>query len=154
MRHLAKSVLFLSALFAFAPHVNAAEPQTATAGPYVITLNQSSTDVKSTGALTITVRKAGKLATDLRPYGGSSGLADFTNKQTRAVFYTTVNPRYTSVSTQTPASASASASPSTTVGGELEISPPAMPSGIYALSIQLQSADGQIYTASFTLDVR
>ena len=57
----AKSVLLTGALLACLPHTTlAADPpkaQVQNAGPYVITLNQSSIDLKSVGAVTITVRK-------------------------------------------------------------------------------------------------
>jgi hypothetical protein len=155
MTRWAKSVLFVSALLACVSHAALAgdppKTQVQNAGPYVITLNQSSIDPKTVGAVTLTVRKGGKLATDLKPYGGSCGLADLTNTQTGQTFYTTVNPIGTSVSTQTPTNAS----PPANVGAELEVSPPAaVPAGTYTLSIQLGGAGGQIYTAAFILVVR
>jgi hypothetical protein len=155
MTRWAKSVLLMGALLACAQHIALADDppktQVQNAGPYVITLNQSSIDLKSVGVVTLTVRKGGKLATDLKPYGGSCGLADLTNRQTGQTFYTTVNPIYTSVSTQTPTSAS----PPANVGAELEVSPPgAVPAGTYTLNIQLSGSGGQIYTASFTLVVQ
>jgi hypothetical protein len=154
MNRWAKSVFLAGALLACVSHAAlAADPpktQVQNAGPYVITLNQSSIDLKTVSAVTLTVRKGGKLATDLKPYGGSCGLADLTNNQTGATFYTTVNPIGTSVSTQTPTNAS----PPANVGAELEVSPPAaVPAGTYTLSIQLSGAGGQIYTAAFTLVV-
>ncbi len=155
MNRWAKGVLLAGALLACVSGTAfAADPpktQVQNAGPYVITLNQSSIDLKSVSAVTLTVRKGGKLATDLKPYGGSCGLADLTNMQTGATYYTTVNPIGTSVSTQTPANAS----PPANVGAELEVSPPAaVPAGTYRLNIQLGGAGGQIYTASFTLVVQ
>jgi hypothetical protein len=155
MNRWAKSVLLWGALLACASHAALAadspKAQVQNAGPYVITLNQSSIDLKSVSAVTLTVRKSGKPATDLKPYGGSCGLADLTNTQTGATFYTTVNPIGTSVSTQTPADAF----PPANVGAELEVSPPAaVPAGTYRLSIQLSGAGDQIYTASFRLVVQ
>lgn len=155
MTRWAKSVLLAGALLACVSHAALADDppraQVQNAGPYVITLNQSSINLKTVGAVTITVRKGGKLATDLKPYGGSCGLADLTNTQTGQTFYTTVNPIYTSVSTQTPTNAS----PPANVGAELEVSPPgAVPAGTYRLNIQLSGAGGQIYTASFTLVIQ
>lgn len=94
MQHIAKSVLAFSALLAFLPILACAQtraPQTVTAGPYEVTLNQSSVDMK-TPLVTLTVRKDGKLATDLLPYLGTSGLADFTDTKTGAVFHSGVNP--------------------------------------------------------------
>lgn len=155
MNRWAKSVLLVGALLACVSNAaRAADPpktQVQNAGPYVLTLNQSSIDLKTVSAVTITVRKGGKLATDLKPYGGSAGLADLTNAQTGQTYYTTVNPISTSVSTQTPANAS----PPGNVSGDLEVSPPAgVPAGTYTLNIQLSGAGGQIYTASFTLIVQ
>jgi hypothetical protein len=150
----AKGVLLAGALLACVSNgASAADPQKTevqNAGPYVITLNQSSVNLKSVGAVTLTVRKGGKPATDLKPYGGACGLADLTNTQTGTTYYTTVNPVGTSVSTQTPTNAS----PPANVGAELEISPPAgVPAGTYTLNIQLSGAGNQIYVASFTLVV-
>jgi hypothetical protein len=155
MNRWARSVLLVGALLACVSHAAlAADPpktQVQNAGPYVITLNQSSIDLKTVSAVTITVRKAGKLATDLKPYGGSCGLADLTNMQTGQTYYTTVYPIGASVSTQTPTNAS----PPANVSGDLEVSPPAgLPAGTYTLNIQLSGAGGQIYTASFTLVVQ
>jgi hypothetical protein len=155
MLHWVKGVFCLGTLLTCVPHTAVAadspKTQVQNAGPYVITLNQSSIDRKAVGAVTITVRKAGKLATDLKPYGGSCGLADLTNTQTGQTYYTTVNPIGTSVSTQTPTNAS----PPANVGAELEVSPPAsIPGGTYTLNIQLSGAGGQIYIASFTLVVQ
>ena len=155
MNRWAKSVLLVGALLACVSRAAlAADPpktQVQNAGPYVITLNQSSIDLKSSSAVTLTVRKGGKLATDLKPYGGSCGLADLTSTQTGTTYYTTVNPAGTSVSTQTSTNASQPAN----VGAELEISPPAaVPAGIYTLNIQLRGAGDQIYVASFTLVIR
>jgi hypothetical protein len=130
---------------------DAPKTQVQNAGPYVITLNQSSIDLKTVGAVTISVKKAGKPATDLKPYGGSCGLADLTNTRTGQTLYTTVNPIYTSVSTQT----ATDASPPTSCGAELEVSPSAQtPPGTYTMNVQLGAPAGQIYTASFTLVVQ
>src|SRR5580704_4697511 len=151
----AKGVLLMGALLAcaFNTALSADPPKTQVqnAGPYVITLNQSSIDLKSVGAVTLTVRKGGKLATDLKPYGGSCGLADLTNTQTGTTYYTTVNPIGTSVSTQTPTNAS----PPANCGAELEVSPPAAATaGTYTLNVQLGGAGGQVYYATFTLVVQ
>lgn len=150
----AKSVLLAGALLACVPHAAlAADPpktQVQNAGPYVIALNQSSIDLKAVSAVTLTVRKGGKLATDLKPYGGSCGLADLTDTKTGQTYYRTVNPIGTSVSTQTPTDAS----PPANCGAELEVSPPAaVPAGTYTLNVQLGGAGGQIYYATFTLVV-
>ncbi len=152
MNRWAKSVFLMGALLACVSHAAvAADPpktQVQNAGPYVITLNQSSIDLKTVGAVTLTVRKGGKLATDLKPYGGSCGLADLTNTQTGQTYYTTVNPAGTSVSTRT----ATDASPPANCGGDLEVSPSAQtPAGTYAMNIQLGAPAGQIYTTSFTL---
>jgi hypothetical protein len=155
MLHWVKGVFCMSALLTCVQHTAvAADPpkaQVQNAGPYVITLNQSSIDLKSAGAVTIGVKKGGKPATDLKPYGGSCGLADLTNTQTGQTLYTTVNPIYTSVSTQT----ATDTAPPTSCGAELEVSPSGQtPAGTYTLNIQLGAPAGQIYTASFTLVVQ
>src|SRR5471030_1533752 len=106
MHGVAKSVLFLGALLALAPVFAAAAPttQTSNAGPYTITLNQPSVDMKVMPLVTLTVRKDGKLAADLVPYGGSCGLADFINTHTGVKYKGYINPLGTSVSSMAPAS--------------------------------------------------
>jgi hypothetical protein len=124
-------------------------PAFAAAGPYTITLNQSSVDMKIMPLVTLTVRKDGKLASDLLPYGGSSGLADFINTRTGVTYKGFINPLGTSVSSVAPTNVKA-----TSAGPEMEISMPNMPADPYTLKVHIRGAGEKIYTASFTLDVR
>jgi hypothetical protein len=151
-RHLQLGLsVLLAVLSAFAPLTSLADiakPQTATAGPYTITLNQSTFTIGKDGFVSLTVRENGAVAVDLLPYGGASGLADFVNTQTGTVFHTTVNRLGTSVESTSPVNA---ATPPANVGGEVEISPPGkIPAGAYTLIVQIKGAGEEIYTASFS----
>ncbi len=152
MHAAAKNALFLAALAAFAPALAAAAApttQTSNAGPYAITLNQTSVNMKVVPLVTLTVRKGGKLAAGLLPYGGSSGLAEFTNAHTGVVYEATINPLGTAVSSMAPSNAKP-----TRAGPEMEISLPNLPAGRYRLDVHVRGAGAKIYSASFTLSVR
>src|SRR5947209_8298363 len=95
MHSIAKRLLAIGILAVAVPLLAAAAAaatQTSSAGPYSIALNQTSVDMKVMPVITLTVRKNGKLATDLVPYGGSSGLADFANKRTGVTYKGYINP--------------------------------------------------------------
>ncbi len=152
MHAVAKSVLLLGVLLAFVPGFAAAAApttQTSDAGPYTITLNQTSVDMKVMPLVTLTVRKDGKLADDLLPYGGSSGLADFINTRTGVTYNGYINPLGTSVSSVAPTNGKP-----TSAGPEMEISMPNIPAGNYTLKAHIRGAGGKVYTASLMLDVR
>ena len=152
MSVVARFALSLIALFAACGAAIAQSPvaQTVTAGPYAVTLNQTTVDAKGVGVVTLAVRKDGKLATDLLPYGGSSGRADIVDVRTGAAIHTTLDPIGTSVSTQVPTKRIVPGN----AGAEMEISLPPLAAGTYALRVYICGAGREVYSAAFVLVAR
>ena len=159
MRRWAKSVLVLGTILAFALGTAIADApqqyQVVAAGPYTMTLNQSNVPASAPGIVTLTVRKDGKVATDLQPYGGASGYAEFVNGQTGATIRAAVNPAGTAVETTNGGTYGAGAAPAANLGGDIEISlPPGMPAATYTLKVHVRGSGDAVYTGTFTLIVK
>ncbi len=113
-------------------------PPTAAAGPYTVTLGQTSFSANQPLKVSITVTKGGKPASDLGTFLGAAAHAVFINTSTLA--YVHVHPMV-----------KGSMSSMALAGPHMMMMLPALPAGTYKLWIQFRGGNDVIYTAPFTV---
>lgn len=124
-------------------------PSTMNAGPYTVKLARTTLSAGSAESIPLDITKAGRAASDLRPYLGAAGHAVFIN--TATLEYVHVHPLVRGAKMGAMINMDMDMAP--VAGPHLVMYVPALPVGTYKLWFQFRGA-GALYVAPFTLAVR
>lgn len=128
--------------------------RTESAGPYAVTLSQTTLTGGQPKALNVTVLKNGEPAKDLTPYLGAAAHVVFINTSTLA--YVHIHPTLRAKSGENAGMDSAMHMPMPSEGKAgpfMQMGLPALPAGTYKVWLQFRG-NGKLYTVPFTLLAR
>ena len=131
------------------PAIGSASEPSATAGPYAVRLSRTALPANRPEILKITIREKGVPAHDLGTYLGAAAHAVFINTSTLSYVHlhpTVRGPANTDSNMDMDMNGPA--------GPFMQMAMPALPSGTYKLWIQFSGANGNVYTAPFTILAR
>ncbi len=141
-----------SGTVATAPPPTGSLASSVAAGAYTVTLATTSLAADRPQRINITILKGAKQADDLGTYLGAAAHCVFIN--TRSLVYVHVHPTVRGAGMEMNMNSDAKMEMSGAPAGPLlEMSVPALPSGLYKLWVQFRGGD-RIYTAPFTLRVQ
>jgi hypothetical protein len=125
-------------------------PKIVAAGPYTVSLARTTLAADRAQSLDVTVLKDGVPAPDLTTYLGAAAHAVFINAFSLEYVHVhpTVRGAAMAMGTNQTMDMTARASP------DLQMSVPALPSGVYKLWIEFRGEGGSVYTAPFTILAR
>lgn len=119
-------------------------------GPYAVSLARTTLPADQAQSLDVTVLKDGKPAPDLGTYLGAAAHAVFINVFT--LEYVHVHPAVRGAAMGM--GANQTMDMTARAGPDMQMSVPALPSGVYKLWIEFRGAGGTVYTAPFTILAR
>jgi hypothetical protein len=131
------------------PSLSVSAP-TAIAGPYSVTLSQTTLPANRPTSVNLSVLENGQPAADLGTYLGAAAHAVFINTSTLA--YVHVHPM--ARGSQGDADMMMGGAMSAKAGPFMRMTVPALPGGTYKLWLQFRGANDKLYTVAFTIAAR